>query len=128
MFDTVFNGKWKIFEMEQWDPNFIDLIEPGFIEFMGNGFGALHFGYVYASIHYRMTEPGKAEFSFYGEDDGKEIFGRGWISIHHTQLKGGLFFANSPELQFKAEKRQLYPQGKSRNSGLFRRRRLHMVG
>jgi hypothetical protein len=30
-------GKWRLIEMEQWDQEFIDLVEPGFISFQKGG-------------------------------------------------------------------------------------------
>ena len=32
-------GRWRIVEMSGWDRDAIDLVEPGFIEFAGDGTG-----------------------------------------------------------------------------------------
>jgi len=104
MLKAEFNGKWRMVEMDQWEKEFIDLVEPGYIEFSNNGFGAFHFGCVYANIDYRINDQGKAEFSFYGDDEGQEIFGRGWAKVDNKGLYGGLFFHEGEECEFQAAK------------------------
>lgn len=37
-----FLGKWKIIEMEQWDQDYVDLEEPGFIRFDKGYSGGLY--------------------------------------------------------------------------------------
>ena len=37
-------GRWRIVEMDMWDRVAIDLLEPGFIEFAGDGTG--QFGFI----------------------------------------------------------------------------------
>ena len=88
--------------MDKWNQQYIDLIEPGYIEFVDNGFGSFHFGAIYANINYRVNEKGKAEFSFYGDDEGLEVFGRGWAKMDDKGLYGGLFFHESDESEFQA--------------------------
>ena len=104
MLKAGFNGKWRMVEMEQWNKEFIDLVEPGYIEFSDNGFGSFHFGCVYANIDYRVNEQGKMEFSFYGDDEGREVFGRGWAKLDNKGLYGGLFFHEGDESEFQAAK------------------------
>ena len=36
-------GRWRITEMDVWDREAIDLVQPGFIEFTGDGFGCMGF-------------------------------------------------------------------------------------
>ena len=98
-------GKWRIVEMDRWNNEFIDLVEPGYIEFVDNGFGSFHFGCVYANIDYRIDDQGKVEFSFYGDDEGQEVFGRGWAKMDHKGLYGGLFFHEGDESEFQAVKK-----------------------
>ena len=40
---TSVTGRWRITEMDMWDREAIDLVQPGFIEFTGDGFGRLGF-------------------------------------------------------------------------------------
>ena len=42
MLGKKLKGRWRIVEMDQWDKKFIDLVEPGYIEFIDNGFGSKH--------------------------------------------------------------------------------------
>jgi len=44
--NKIFIGKWKITEMELWDSDYIDLVEPGFISFDDAGHGEFMFGVV----------------------------------------------------------------------------------
>ena len=104
MLGKKLKGRWKIVEMDRWDKKFIDLVEPGYIEFIDNGFGSFHFGCVYANIDYRVDDQGKAEFSFYGDDEGQEVFGRGWAKMDNKELYGGLFFHEGDESEFQAAK------------------------
>ena len=41
-------GRWRIMEMDMWDRDSIDLVEPGFIEFAGDGTGQFGFAEPYA--------------------------------------------------------------------------------
>ena len=34
-------GRWRITEMDNWDQEAVDLVQPGFIEFDDNGLGSL---------------------------------------------------------------------------------------
>lgn len=104
MLEKKLTGRWKIVKMDQWNKEFINLVEPGYIEFIDNGFGSFHFGCVYANIDYRVNEQGKAEFSFYGDDEGQEVFGRGWVKMDNQGLYGGLFFHEGEESEFQAAK------------------------
>jgi hypothetical protein len=96
-----FKGKWKITQMDSWD------VEPGwFIEFDGKGCGSFHFICVQAEIDYRINSDIKSkrtDFTFYGHDEGDEIFGRGWAEIDGTDLQGYLFFHQGDESGFKAK-------------------------
>jgi len=38
--------------MDAWNLKYIDLVEPGYIQFDGQMSGALHFGCIYADISY----------------------------------------------------------------------------
>ena len=104
MLDKQLEGKWIILTMDRLDKAFIDLVEPGYIEFMDNGFGTFHFGCVYVNMDYRVNEQGTAEFSFYGDDEGQEVFGRGWVQIDNKELCGELLFHEGEEYVFQAAK------------------------
>lgn len=104
-----FLGNWKITEMEAWDQNFVDLIEPGYIKFNDDNLGELLFGAVSGSLDYRVdteNKPQKVEFSLDGVDEGDPVSGRGWAVIEKkNQIYGMLFFHLGDESWFKAIKR-----------------------
>lgn len=104
MLGKELKDRWRIVEMDQWGKEFIDLVESGYIEFIDNGFGHFHFGCVYANLDYRVDDHGKAEFSFYGDDEGQEVFGRGWAKMDNKGLYGGLFFYEGDESEFQVTK------------------------
>jgi hypothetical protein len=40
---TSIIGRWRITQMDNWDQEAVDLVQPGFIEFDDNGLGGLGF-------------------------------------------------------------------------------------
>jgi hypothetical protein len=58
-----------------------------------------------------MHEQGKIEFSFYGDDQGQEVFGRGWAKINSQGLCGELFFHEGDASKFQAIKEIPMNQG-----------------
>ena len=40
---TSIIGRWRITEMDNWDQEAVDLVQPGFIEFDDDGLGSLGF-------------------------------------------------------------------------------------
>ncbi len=79
-------GKWKIISMDQWDSDYINLVEPGYIEFNKNSnSGELHFGCIYADIFYVIkndtTDEFSIEFTFQGDDEGDIVSGRGSATL-----------------------------------------------
>jgi hypothetical protein len=76
-----FLGKWQIVEMEQWDQDYIDLVEPGYIEFDEDDLGEFTFGTVHGFLDCRIQEksiPQKIEFSWDGSSENDLANGRGW--------------------------------------------------
>ena len=70
-------GKWRLIEMEQWDQEFIDLVEPGFISLQKGGRGEMRFGAVSLELDWEISEAGKAAFTFTGFDEMDETSGKG---------------------------------------------------
>ena len=68
-------GRWRITEMDNWDQEAIDLVQPGFIEFGEDGLGSLGFIVVTGDLDCRDADrdgqPG-AEFSWQGSDEGDD--------------------------------------------------------
>lgn len=102
MMENRFNGKWEIVQMEAWDKNAIDLVEPGYIEFGNRKSGLLHLICIYADIHYQINND-KVMFSFRGDDEGDPISGRGWAKIKNDDLQGLIFIHHGDESSFSAK-------------------------
>lgn len=99
-------GRWRIVEMDMWDRDAIDLIEPGFIEFTEDGMG--QFGFI--AVRGWMdccstTRNGRAcvEFSWDGNDEGDQVNGRGWATLTDDgTVKGHLFIHKGDDSGFRA--------------------------
>jgi hypothetical protein len=103
-----FRGKWKILQMEQWDPDYIDLEVQGYIRFDSGHHGDLRFGAVEGDLDCRMTAGqdgvARVEFSWAGWNDRDPASGRGWAEVRDGKLYGHLYFHRGDESWFKAEK------------------------
>ncbi|MGH3842776.1 MAG: hypothetical protein ACRDS0_15230 [Pseudonocardiaceae bacterium] len=100
-------GRWRIVEMDMWDRDAIDLVEPGFIEFAEDGTGQFGFIAVHGWMDCRTTEhDGRTglEFSWDGDDEGDQISGRGWAAVvDDVTLTGHLFIHLGDDSGFRAE-------------------------
>ncbi len=72
---TSIIGRWRITQMDNWDQEAVDLVQPGFIEFDDDGLGGLGFIVVTGELDCRDADrdsrPG-VEFSWQGSDEGDE--------------------------------------------------------
>ena len=104
-----FIGNWKITEMEQWDQDYIDLVEPGYFGFDRDGIGEFVFGTIngFMDCRYDNDEDAKkVEFSWDGTSDYDPVCGRGWFEVTATdRIYGELFIHNGDESWVKAVKR-----------------------
>lgn len=102
-----FQGRWRIVEMDLWDEEARDLVEPAFIRFDGEE-GEMRFICVVAWLDVRYgARAGSpiAEFSWEGVDEGDERCGRGWIEIGTAgRLVGHFFFHMGDDSGFVCEK------------------------
>jgi len=100
-------GRWRIVQMDMWDRDAIDLVEPGFIEFAGDGTGQFGFIAVRGWMDCRTTErDGRTtvEFSWDGDDDGDQVSGRGWAAlVGDATLEGHLFIHRGDDSGFRAK-------------------------
>ena len=79
--------------METWAQDFVDLNEPGYFQFDDDGLGFFVFGAVEGQIDYRISDNGvRVEFSWSGNDNGRERSGRGWFQFQSSRLAKGEFF------------------------------------
>jgi hypothetical protein len=101
-----FTGRWRIASMELWDTDAIDLVQPGFIEFDGDGTGRFGFIVVDGWMDCRETtrdgRPG-VEFTWEGSDEGDEVTGRGWAALAEDgTLDGRIYFHLGDDSGFHA--------------------------
>ena len=103
---TSLTGRWRIVEMEAWDRDAIDLIEPGFIEFSDEGTGQFGFIAVRGWMDCRTTErDGRAavEFSWDGDDEGDQVSGRGVaVRVEAATIEGHIFIHLGEDSRFRA--------------------------
>lgn len=101
-------GRWEITEMDHWD------VEAGwFIEFNHKDGGSFHFLCVDAKIDCRLNKGlNRTEFTFHGNDEMDETFGRGWVKVDGADLLGYLYFHQGDESGFKAK---MMKSNKSKN-------------
>ena len=52
-------GKWRIVEMELWDTDFVDMLEPAYITFEAKGGGEYLFGAVQGDLDCRYGPDGR---------------------------------------------------------------------
>ena len=103
---TSVTGRWRITEMDMWDREAIDLVQPGFIEFTGDGLGSMGFIAVEGELDCRDVardgRPG-VEFSWQGHDVCDPASGRGWSALKPAgSLDGYLYFHLGDESAFRA--------------------------
>ena len=102
-----FQGRWRVVEMDAWDEEARDLVEPAFIRFDGED-GEMRFVAVVAWLDVRYgARSGSpiAEFSWEGVDEGDQRSGRGWVEIGTAgRLVGHSFFHNGDDSAFVCER------------------------
>ena len=101
-------GRWRITEMDNWDQDAVDLVQPGFIEFDDDGLGSLGFIVVTGELDWRdaeRDEGSRVEFSWQGSDEGDEVSGRGWAALNPDgTLEGHIYFHLGDDSAFRAER------------------------
>jgi len=99
------SGRWRIVEMELWDREAMDLVEPAMIEFARDDAGSFHFIAVQAGLDYRVSEqdPERVEFSWEGFDEDTPVTGRGWALVEDDgTLSGRIYFHMGDDSAFSA--------------------------
>lgn len=89
-------GRWRIVEMDLWDLEAIDLLEPAFIEFRRDRTGQFRFiaveGWMDCAHGKRDGRP-SADFTWEGNDEGDRASGRGWAVLEPDgSLRGHIYF------------------------------------
>jgi hypothetical protein len=69
-------GRWRIVEADLWDGDYLDLVEPAYLQIGSDGSGEFAFGVVTATldVDYARTV---VFFTFIGSDEGDEVSGSG---------------------------------------------------
>jgi hypothetical protein len=97
-------GKWRIIEMELWDSDFLDLVEPAYIRFDRQGRGAFVFGAVHANLDCRYG-PDSVDFTWQGADEMDEACGAGDAELDEDGLlTGKIRFHNGDDSTFRARR------------------------
>jgi hypothetical protein len=97
-------GKWRITEMELWDAEFIDMLEPGYIQFDADGGGHFIFGAVQGGLDCRHGQA-SIHFTWAGADEMDEAFGDGDAELEDDgTLTGEIRFHLGDESSFRARR------------------------
>ena len=98
-------GKWRIVEMELWDSDFLDLVEPAYIHFDAQGHGEFAFGAVQGSLHCRYSSA-SVRFTWQGSDEMDPASGAGDAELDEDGLlTGEIRFHGGDDSSFKARRR-----------------------
>ena len=95
-------GRWRIVKADQWDREYLDLLDPAFIRFDRDGYGELAFGVVTAGLNldYARTV---VFFTFEGSAEGDEVSGSGSAELtDNGALEIELSFHNGDDAILKA--------------------------
>lgn len=105
---SKYSGEWKIIEMELWDQEYIDLVEPGYFYFDDDGMGEFVFGTVNGTIDARIDSVNgkvRLEYSWEGDSDNDEACGRGWFECsENSKLYGKIFIHNGDDSMVTLQK------------------------
>ncbi|MDA3922681.1 MAG: hypothetical protein PF501_18690 [Salinisphaera sp.] len=102
----AFDGYWKITWMQEWDRDFVDLVEPGHFRFEGD-IGNFVFGAVTGQLDLRYGAEGDhVAFSWAGMDEGDDVSGRGWLQLTAADTaEGRLLIHLGDESDIRLERR-----------------------
>ena len=99
---AALKGRWRIVEMALWDTDYLNMVEPAYIELDGKGFGEFAFGCVTANLHGDVSAD-DIEFTWDGSDEGDQVCGDGWAELKSDgSLEGEIAFRDGDESSFKA--------------------------
>ena len=97
-------GKWRIVEMEMWDTEFVDMLEPAYIAFEAKGGGEFVFGAVRGDLDCRYGSDG-VRFTWEGFDEMDPASGAGSATLDPGgSLTGEIRFPRGDESTFKARR------------------------
>jgi hypothetical protein len=104
----IYIGKWRITSMEQWDMEFVDLIDKGHFSIRKDGTGTFQFGAVQGEMDCRITRfdgVDRTLFSWMGFDEDNEASGMGWVEITGKTMTGWIQIHQGDDSGFVAIKK-----------------------
>ena len=103
-----FIGYWRIIDMQGWDKSNLDLLgEPAHIEFLRNHQGEFQVLALFGNWDWKLdVRNGKpsAEFSWFGDDDGSPVNGRGWAVLEDKLLHVKIFIQDGDDFELIAKR------------------------
>jgi hypothetical protein len=101
---NVLVGKWRIVAMGLWNKDYLDMVEPAYIQFQRNGVGEFKFGCVIGGIDCTLYTDA-AEFTWQGHDEMDPVSGDGWAELDDDgTISGEISFHLGDESTFKARR------------------------
>ena len=101
----AFLGRWRITSIVGWDKPEIDLLGPAYIEFAPRNDGHFQFSAVTGEVDYRVSTEATGpiiEWAWIGDDDGREVSGRGFAMREGDTLTGTIFMFGGDDFRFEA--------------------------
>jgi hypothetical protein len=97
-------GRWRITEMELWEADFLDLVQPAFISFDGEGSGEFAFGAVRAGLDCWYGGQ-SVDFTWEGFDELDPVRGYGDAELEEDgSLTGEIRYHFGDESTFRARR------------------------
>lgn len=99
-------GKWRIVEMPDFETDHVDMLEPAYILFEGNGSGEFAFGCCTGQIwEASTTEATIIDFTWDGSDEMDPVNGEGSAELQPDgSLQGEISYHSGDEYPFIARK------------------------
>lgn len=97
-------GKWRIVQTDLWEEDYLDMLEPAFIEFKRGGLGEFRFGCVIAGLDCQYMSAA-TRFTWQASDEMDEVCGDGIALLQDDgTLSGEISFHLADDATFKARK------------------------
>lgn len=94
-------GTWHIYEMSEWDEDYINMEVQAFVRIEDDGKGEFRFGLVSGQISGGFVKDGDGErfkFTWEGSDEGECVSGDGWIRVKDDENAEGKIRFHSGEI------------------------------
>ena len=102
-----FIGTWHIYEMEEWDEDYLNMEVQAYIKVGPHDQGDFQFGLVRGSMDCELVKIGqeeRLEFTWAGNDEMDEAFGSGWLQLKGEQtIEGRIKFHEGDSSLFSAK-------------------------